>query len=69
MIRWENLNHSEGVKQCPVCKEDKVFGCYYHKSGTKDGRQTVCKACYNERLRKQNPVRFDRNYRNLKYET
>jgi hypothetical protein len=61
---------SYGVKQCPVCKENKTLESYSHKSGAKDGHQVTCKACVNAKLYKRNSVKYERRLsKYFKYET
>ena len=61
---------SYGVKQCPVCKENKNLESYSHKSKTKDGHQATCKACVNAKLYKRNSVKYAKHLsKYFKYET
>lgn len=54
------------MKVCTKCKETKPFESFHKRNVSKDGRQSRCKECNNETVRKwqtDNPDKFEGNWR------
>jgi hypothetical protein len=39
------------TKKCIHCKKDKPFDAFSKGGGTRDGKRSVCKECFNEKTR------------------
>ena len=67
-MRYDNEQpetYDVGLKHCACCKESKPLFSFSRNRAKKDGLQTYCKTCYDEKLKKykDKKAQYQQNYK------
>ena len=49
-------SEDKNVKECNACRETFPLDCFYKKTASKDGHQSQCKKCFDERRSRKRPL-------------